>query len=119
VSTSFREDWKIGTALLVMIIGVGILGAVLVLLFTNATPAQDDQIDLPHLVITSATTGGVSNKEAVIAAAEQAMLEHVQRLVLTALSLPDVEGAKRLETGLRRAKDRDATMRDIIERVYK
>jgi hypothetical protein len=79
--------------------------------------AQDD-LHLPTLALTD-TTGGVSNKETVIAAAEQAMLEHVQRLVLTALSLPDVEGAKRLETGLRRAKDRDATMREIIEKVYK
>jgi hypothetical protein len=46
------------------------------------------------------------------------MLQHVEKLMLTALSLPDEEGAKRFETGLTRTRRLDRVMRDIVEKVY-
>jgi hypothetical protein len=64
------------------------------------------------------TSGGVSNKSNVEHACEAAMLQHVEKLMLTALSLPDEEGAKRFETGLTRTRRLDRVMRDIVEKVY-
>lgn len=46
MSASFHEEWQRGTVLLVSLIALGIVGAILVYLFTSATPAPRGDYDL-------------------------------------------------------------------------
>jgi hypothetical protein len=42
MSNSFHEDWQKGTILLVSLVALGIVGSILVYLFTGATTSQKD-----------------------------------------------------------------------------
>jgi hypothetical protein len=64
------------------------------------------------------TNGGASSKRAVTHALEIAMLDHAQRLLHGSLATPDQRNIIQFEAGLRRLKDLDKSMREVVDRVY-
>jgi hypothetical protein len=49
MSNSFRDDWKVGTALLAALLALGIIGGSIVYLFTGATTAPQKDLQLSNV----------------------------------------------------------------------
>jgi hypothetical protein len=92
MSTSFHEDWRIGSALLATLLGLGILGAVIIVLLGGATP-------LPHhdvgKIKFSTTIGPLCSDDpavreqvrgTVLAGLESALHQHVEKLMAVWIS---------------------------------
>jgi hypothetical protein len=88
MSISFREDWRIGTALLAALLALGVIGAVLVYWFTPAVGAA-----FPHdkgKIEFATTIGPLCSDDpsvreqvrgTVLAGLENALRQHVEKLM--------------------------------------
>jgi hypothetical protein len=93
VSTSFREDWRVGTALLAVLLALGIIGGVLVYWFTPAfgapLPHDKGKIEFATTIGPLCTDDSALREQVrgvVLAGLESALHQHVEKLMAVWIS---------------------------------
>jgi hypothetical protein len=103
MSTSFREDWRVGSALLAALLALGIIGGVLVYWFTPAigAPLTGKELIVPVGPLCSDDPKEIERVRVLIdRGVDEALEEHV-KLLMGIWIKDDVNQANRAATGLR------------------